>query len=127
MDKRILAVLIAAMATGTAYAQSNAPDRRTVQSPQNEGYVVSSERTAIVDSSGHCVRTGSWTPARAAEPCDVVPRASTPPVPVAAAPAMVPPVARIAMLGFFPWATAYCTLAPSSKIRSPYLNFCVFM
>ena len=137
MDKRILALLIAAM-TGTAYAQSsgyvasssgnavrstsNAPvqssassaarpgagtlaqssasDRFTRRSAapaaagasaplnpgaQPEGYVVSSGRTAIVDSSGHCVRTSSWTPANAAEPCDAVPRASLPPVPVAAA------------------------------------------
>ena len=140
MDKRILALLIAAM-TGTAYAQSNsagyvasssgnavrsssdvpvqssastpvqsrastvaqssASDRYTrrsaapaaagasapvAQGTQPEGYVVSSGRTAIVDSSGHCVRTSSWSPANAAEPCDAVPRASTPPVPVAAAP-----------------------------------------
>lgn len=153
MDKRILALLIAAMA-GTAYAQSSpsgyvtsssgtavrdsantpvqssastpvqtrastvaqssASDRYTrrsaapaaagasapvAQGTQPEGYVVSSGRTAIVDSSGHCVRTSSWSPANAAEPCDAVPRASTPPVPVAAAPQPEPqpaPIARAA-------------------------------
>lgn len=162
MDKRILAVLIAAM-TGTAYAQSGTsggylssssgtavrssagdcvrtsagsgnttapcPPQQIAQSapnpsrsasdsyradtrapaaaagastlstasgPQREGYVVSSERTAVVDSSGHCVRTNSWTPDKAAEPCDTLPRASTPPVPVAAAPAPEPTPAPLA-------------------------------
>jgi OOP family OmpA-OmpF porin len=159
MDKRILALLIAAMA-GTAYAQSNsggyvtsssgnavrstsnspvqsstsapvqpsasaaaqsrsstvaqssASDRSTRRAAapaaananapvvpggrQPEGYVISSERSAIVDSSGHCVRTSTWSPANAAEPCDVVPRASTPPVPVAAAPQPEPQPAPIA-------------------------------
>lgn len=137
MDKRILALLIAAMA-GSAYAQtgyvssssgtavrgsantpvqssastpapsragtlaqSSASDRYTRraapattasggtapigQGTDPEGYVVSSGRTAIVDSSGHCVRNSSWSPANAAAPCDVVPVASTPPVPVVAA------------------------------------------
>jgi OmpA-OmpF porin, OOP family len=164
MDKRILAVLIAAM-TGTAYAQSgtsagyvssssgtavrssagdcvrtsasgsaavSCPPQQMAQStvnpsrsasdsyrgnppaaaapaaaagastpsaasgPQREGYVVSSERMAVVDSSGHCVRTNSWSPDKAAEPCDTLPRASTPPVPVAAAPAPEPTPAPLA-------------------------------
>ena len=165
MDKRILAVLIAAM-TGTAYAQSGTsagylsssngtavrssagdcvrtsagghgaapcPPQQMAQSapnpsrsasdsyrgdtrataapaaaaagastltpasgPQREGYVVSSDRMAVVDSSGHCVRTNSWTPDKAAEPCDTLPRASTPPVPVAAAPAPEPTPAPLA-------------------------------
>ncbi len=160
MDKRILALLVAAMA-GTAYAQSGSsgyvtsssgnPVRSTAETPVQssssapaaaassvntaqssasdrftrraapatrttaagatapagsagtdpEGYVVSSGRTAIVDSSGHCVRNSSWSPANAAEPCDAVPRASTPPAPVAAAPQPEPqpapaPIAKAA-------------------------------
>jgi OOP family OmpA-OmpF porin len=155
MDKRILALLIAAMA-GSAYAQSgstgyvssssgtavqssantpvqssastaappsrsstvaqsSASDRYTRraapattasggtaplgQGTDPEGYVVSSGRTAVVDSSGHCVRNSSWSPANAAAPCDVVPVASTPPVPVARAeptPAPAPAPAPLA-------------------------------
>ena len=154
MDKRILALLIAAMA-GSAYAQSgstgyvssssgtavrgsaNTPVQSSASTPaparsgtlaqssasdrytrraapattasggaaplgqgtDPEGYVVSSGRTAVVDSSGHCVRNSSWSPANAAAPCDVVPVASTPPVPVARAeptPAPAPSPAPLA-------------------------------
>lgn len=152
MDKRILAVLIAAMA-GTAYAQSGtsgyvsnsggntvtnsagncvrnsagnggpcapvtastaapyatsaAPRQQVAQSSGYSGsrssayapaaagataatspapgYLVNSTNAPVINSARHCVHTGSWSPALAADPCDVVGRASTPPVPVAAA------------------------------------------
>jgi OOP family OmpA-OmpF porin len=146
MDKRILAVLIAAM-TGTAYAQSSgyatnssgtplrdsagAPVRAggatapssTAASPRvaqsstyntapasaatgataptvartipRDGYLVSSNGNVVVNSANHCVRTGSWSPDKAAMPCDAVPTASTP-APVAVAPQPEPAPAPIA-------------------------------
>ena len=155
MDKRILAVLIAAMA-GTAYAQSSpsasgyatnssgntvrdsagapvragsatpstsAPRQSVAQSSTSrsrtyngaygaapsasatgattaprDGYLVSSNGNVVVNSANHCVRTGSWTPDKAAMPCDAVATASTPaPAPVATAPEPTPaPVAEAA-------------------------------
>jgi OOP family OmpA-OmpF porin len=148
MDKRILAVLIAAMA-GTAYAQSSpsasgyatnssgntvrdstgapvragsatsAPSQTVAQSGTSrsrtysaapaasasatttaprDGYLVSSNGNVVVNSANHCVRTGSWTPDKAAMPCDAVATASTPaPAPVATAPEPTPaPVAEAA-------------------------------
>jgi OmpA-OmpF porin, OOP family len=83
-------------ATAPAAAAAGASTLSSASGPQREGYVVSNERTAVVDSSGHCVRTNSWTPDKAAEPCDALPRASTPPVPVAAAPAPEPTPAPLA-------------------------------
>src|SRR4051812_16578882 len=65
--------------------------------PGTDAYVANGQRQVVADGTGHCVRTGSWTPAKAAEPCDVVPRASTPPAPIAAAPQPEPapqPAAR---------------------------------
>jgi OOP family OmpA-OmpF porin len=156
MDKRILAVLIAAM-TGTAYAQSNgaangyvansggspvmnsagsrvtnsaaatgataaAPRAQVAQSSTYgassssrsarssaagasattatgpaPGYLQNSAGSPVVNSAEHCVHTSTWNPALAAEPCDTVPRASVPAVPVAEAPAPEPaPVAQAA-------------------------------
>ncbi len=54
--------------------------------PPGEGYVISGSRTAVVNNERECVHAGSWTAARAAEPCDAVPHASTPAPVVAAAP-----------------------------------------
>lgn len=148
MDKRILAVLIAAMA-GTAYAQSSpsgsgyatsssgnalrdsagapvragsataassAPRQTVAQSGRSQsrtygaapassaagattasgvttatrdGYLVSSSGNVVVNSANHCVRTSSWSPDKAAMPCDAVATASTP-APVAVAPAPAP-------------------------------------
>src|SRR3954471_15534965 len=62
------------------------------------GYVTSGSDTAVLSGSGSCWKTGDWTPDKAREPCDPVPRAATPapveqatrqepPPPVAAAPA----------------------------------------
>ena len=143
MDKRILAVLIAAM-TGTAYAQSNGyatsssgnPVRDSAGAPvragsatassstagptvaqsstynaapaasgatapavartvPRDGYLVSSNGNVVVNSANHCVRTGSWSPDKAAMPCDAVPTASTP-APVAVAPQPEPEPAPLA-------------------------------
>ena len=49
------------------------------------GYAQSSDGRVVLSGSGQCVRTGSWVPANAAEPCDRVPVANVPPPPVAAA------------------------------------------
>ncbi|HET7197896.1 MAG TPA: hypothetical protein VFI86_04460, partial [Burkholderiales bacterium] len=71
MDKRILAALIAAMAS-TAYAQSGSDAAKPAPAP---GYLVNSASAPALNSARHCVHTGSWSPSLAAEPCDVVPRA----------------------------------------------------
>jgi OOP family OmpA-OmpF porin len=64
--------------------------------PQNDAYLMGAgTRNVVVNSAGHCVRTGSWTPGKAAEPCDAVARASLP-APVAAAPAPEPTPAPLA-------------------------------
>ncbi len=61
-----------------------------IAQPGTDAYVGNGQRQVVVGGDGLCVRTGSWTPAKAAEPCDAVPRASTPPAPIAAAPAPQP-------------------------------------
>jgi OOP family OmpA-OmpF porin len=110
MDKRILAVLIAAMA-GTAFAQGGSTTGSATRAPaslagtpapssnapQTDAYLMGAGTgSVVVNSSGHCVRTSSWTPSKAASPCDAVARASIPapvaavapaPAPIAAAPA----------------------------------------
>ncbi|HVJ22628.1 MAG TPA: OmpA family protein [Burkholderiales bacterium] len=48
------------------------------------GYATSTQGNVVISQFGSCVRTGQWTPADAAEPCDRVPRANLAPVPVAA-------------------------------------------
>jgi OOP family OmpA-OmpF porin len=47
------------------------------------GYATTAGNGAITDSSGHCWKTGDWTPDKAAAPCDAVPRAATPAAPLA--------------------------------------------
>jgi len=99
MEKRILAVLIAAL-TGAAYAQSNYgtgqgnADKRTAPQaagvtantanpPPTTGYVGSGAGVVATNPFGLCWRAGSeWTPDKAASPCDAVPRAALAPVPV---------------------------------------------
>jgi OOP family OmpA-OmpF porin len=75
--------LAAALATfaGTAASQST-PNRPAPIT----GYATSSQGNVVINSYGNCVRTGQWTPADAAAPCDRVPRADLAPVPVAAVP-----------------------------------------
>lgn len=98
MDKRILAVLAGVLAgAGAAGAQPStygapvaaAGATRAAPSdavPPNTGYAISSDRAVVVDSARQCVRTSFWSPGAAAEPCDAVPRASTPAPVIAAAP-----------------------------------------
>jgi hypothetical protein len=99
MEKRILAVLIAAM-TGAAYAQSNygtgqgnaqkstAPQAagataNTANPPPTTGYVGSGAGVVATNPFGLCWRGGAeWSPDKAAAPCDAVPRAAVAPVPV---------------------------------------------
>ena len=72
-----LAAALASFA-GAAASQST-PSRPT-------GYATSSGGNVVLSQFGTCVRTGQWTPADAAEPCDRIPRADLAPVPVAAVP-----------------------------------------
>ena len=69
--------------TGIAGAQSSTSASGPARAAP--GYAQSSDGRVVLSGSGQCVRTGSWTPANAAEPCDRVPVASVPPPPVAAA------------------------------------------
>jgi OOP family OmpA-OmpF porin len=114
MEKRILAVLIAAW-VGAAYAQSNADrnanagrpaDRASATQtpgatgragnppPPSTGYVGSGAGVVATNPYGLCWRSGAeWSPDKAATPCDAVPRAAVAPVPVAQAPAPAPVVA----------------------------------
>jgi OOP family OmpA-OmpF porin len=67
------------------------------------GYVTSGSDTAVMSGSGSCWKTSDWTPDKAREPCDPVPRAAAPapvesaqraeppaPAPIAAAPIQQP-------------------------------------
>jgi OOP family OmpA-OmpF porin len=114
MEKRILAVLIAAW-VGAAFAQSNVDrnanagrpaDRATATQtpgataragnppPPSDAYVGSGAGVVATNPYGLCWRGGAeWSPDKAAAPCDAVPRAAVAPVPVAAAPAPAPVVA----------------------------------
>src|SRR5438067_6557488 len=102
MEKRILALLIAALAGG-AYAQtyqnSNtapAPKATAAQPagatatannpPPSSGYVGSGAGVVATNPYGLCWRSGAeWSADKAAVPCDAVPRAAVAPVPVAQA------------------------------------------
>jgi len=74
--------LAAALATfaGAVAAQGSQPNRPAPVT----GYATSSGGNVVISQFGSCVRTGQWTPADAAEPCDRVARANLAPVPVAA-------------------------------------------
>jgi OOP family OmpA-OmpF porin len=54
------------------------------------GYVTYGQNQAVFNSVGQCYKTSDWTPDKAAEPCDAVPRAAAPVPPVAVAPAPAP-------------------------------------
>jgi OOP family OmpA-OmpF porin len=65
--------------------------------PASPGYVQSGVAPQVVqDGFGGCVRSGFWTPAMAAEPCDLVARAQVPVPVVAEAPKAEPAPAPIA-------------------------------
>ena len=75
------ATAAAAGATGASGASSAAG------TPQaTPGYVSSSDGRVVLSGSGQCVRSGSWTAANAADPCERVARAELPPPPVVVAP-----------------------------------------
>jgi OOP family OmpA-OmpF porin len=76
VSEAVLAVSLAALA-GTAAAVP--------------GYVTTAGDHAVVSSDGKCVRSGDWTPDKAASPCDAVAHAATPArAPVAEAPQPAP-------------------------------------
>lgn len=54
------------------------------------GYVTDGSGAAVLSGSGTCWKTGDWSPDKAREPCDAVPRAATP-APVAQAERAEPP------------------------------------
>ena len=112
MEKRILAVLIAAAWAGAAYAQTYQTDRNanagrpaerstatqtpgaTARAgnppPPSDAYVGSGAGVVATNPFGLCWRGGAeWSPDKAAAPCDLVPRAAVAPAPVAQAPAPV--------------------------------------
>jgi OmpA-OmpF porin, OOP family len=75
MQRIALAAALAAVG-GVAAAQTPAP-------AASGGYVTNSVRQTATGAFGQCVRTGYWTEALAAEPCDATARAASAPVPVA--------------------------------------------
>lgn len=77
----------AAGSTSTTTAASGATARGL------PGYVVSSDGNVVLSGFGQCVRAGHWVPANAAEPCDLMARASVPPPVAVVQPA---PVAQAA-------------------------------
>lgn len=70
-----LAALSSAAAAQTA-GQSAVPSR-------DSAYVTGSARQVATGAFGQCVRSGFWTPADAAEPCDATARAAATPIAVA--------------------------------------------
>src|SRR5512138_170963 len=114
MEKRILAVLIAAL-VGGAYAQSSTTSGQTGTAqrstapqaagatahagnpPPAHGYVGSGAGVVATNPFGLCWRSGAeWSADKAAAPCDAVPRAAAAPVPVAKAPEPTPAPAPLA-------------------------------
>lgn len=92
---------VAQSSSGNAYRAPVAAAGATRAAPtaaaENDGYVIAGgNRAAVVNAEGQCVHSGSWTASKAAEPCDVVPRASTPAPVVAAAPEPQPAPAPLA-------------------------------
>ncbi len=83
---------LAQAGTAPAAAPSAASGSSAAATPRvPPGYVNSSDGRVVLSGSGQCVRSGTWTPAQAAEPCDRTARAELAPPPVvAAAPAPTP-------------------------------------
>ena len=82
----------AVLATSLALFGSTAFAQATAIPPGAPGYVTNQAGgTPVIDGSGNCWKTGTWSPQLAKEPCDAVARAAgyVPP-PVAAAPAPAP-------------------------------------
>jgi OOP family OmpA-OmpF porin len=100
---RLSVVAVAAALTafaGVAASQQPATGSTEAAFPKNaRGYVVASDGRPVLNGFGSCVRTGAWSLATAAEPCDQIARVSVP-VPVVAyqeRPAPPPPVAVAAV------------------------------
>jgi OOP family OmpA-OmpF porin len=74
MIRRLALAAALAAIGGTAAAQN--------PGIAGSGYVTNSARDTATGAFGQCVRTGYWSLALAAAPCDATPRASAPPVPV---------------------------------------------
>ena len=98
---RLSAVAVAAALTafaGVAASQQPATGSTEAALPKNApGYVVASDGRPVLNGFGSCLRTGAWSLATAAEPCDQIARVSVP-VPVVAyeqRPAPPPPVAVV--------------------------------
>jgi OOP family OmpA-OmpF porin len=85
---------------GVAASQQPATGSTEAALPKNApGYVVASDGRPVLNGFGSCLRTGAWSLATAAEPCDQIARVSVP-VPVVAyeqRPAPPPPVAVAAV------------------------------
>ena len=80
-------------ASSAAAGSPAAAGASAASAPASPGYVQQGVGNNVVRSGfGQCVRSGFWTPAMAAEPCDRIARADVPPPPVAAAPAPAPQV-----------------------------------
>jgi OOP family OmpA-OmpF porin len=99
MKKRLKASASARYVSGAALAVSLAGFAGAVFAVP--GYVTFGPNNAVVNAAGQCWKTSDWTPDKAVEPCDPVPRAAaaaavvavTPqPAPVAVAPVAPPPV-----------------------------------
>src|SRR5262245_54551772 len=79
---RVAITAALAVLSGTALAQASRP--------MDSGYVQNTSRQITTGAFGQCVRTGYWTPAHAADPCDSTARAGMQP----AAKAQPEPVAQ---------------------------------
>ena len=92
----VIVAMLAAFGTA-ASAQTTTPAAPPKPPPVvNDGYVGDSTRTTVVNPYGLCYHTGSWTPAKAADPCDATARvavAPPPPAPVVQPAPPPPPVA----------------------------------
>ena len=85
----------AGVGAASAAAGSSAARTSSGMPKAAPGYAQSSDGSVVLSGSGQCVRTGHWTPANAAEPCDRIARADVPPPPVAVAPAPPPEPAKV--------------------------------
>jgi OmpA-OmpF porin, OOP family len=107
MTKQLKKPTSARYATGAALAVSLAFAGAASAVP---GYVTSVGEAPVMSGSGLCWRSGEWTPDKAKDPCDYVPRAEAPapapapvaetppapaPAPIAAAPLAPPPPAPV--------------------------------
>jgi OOP family OmpA-OmpF porin len=87
MTKRLKKCASARYMTGAALAVSLAALAGTAGAAP--GYATTAGEAPVMSGSGLCWRSGDWTPDKARDPCDPVPRAAAP-APVAAEPAPAP-------------------------------------